>query len=225
MSLPLAQLIQSRMKELGIRSGALAARLGYLNLSKGARRIDELCGGDLAGKEWLLANLPRALSLPDEVAKAAVDETRKELERAREADRQRAEAAWRAAFKPHAYLLGTNVRPSSITFFGITGGAERWLVIPLDHSQPPLSYAAQALAVVRRTPVVQFFGATTGFIVNYTPDHAVRFDLQGKPVETFTRAYRPMEVTLTLGRREMSAERFGQIFGTIRKDDDSTPPS
>jgi hypothetical protein len=213
------------MKELGIRSGRLAARLGYLNLSKGARRIDELCGGDLAGKDWLLANLPRALSLPDEVVKVAVDGTRKELERAREAERQRAGAAWRAAFKPHAYLLGTNARPSSIIFFGITGGAERWLKIPLDLSQPPVSFAAQALAVVRRTPAVQFFGATTGFIMNYTPDHAVRFDLGGNPVETLTRAYRPMEVTLTIGRREMSAERFGQILGTIQKEEDSTPPN
>jgi hypothetical protein len=212
------------MKEFGIRSGALAARLGYRNLSKGARRIDELCGGDLAGHEWLLANLPRALSLPDEVVQVAIDETRKELERAREAERQRAETAWRASFKPHAYLLGT-ARPSSITFFGITGGAEHWQKIPLDLSQPPVSFAVQALAVARRTPVVQFFGATTGFIVNYSPDHAVRFDLQGKPVETLTRAYRPMEVTLTIGRREVSAERFGQILGMIQKEEDSTPPN
>jgi hypothetical protein len=214
MSLPLDQLIRTRMKELGIRSGGLAARLGYLNLSKGARRVHELCGGDLVGKDWLLAKLPDALSLPEEVVTAAINETRKELERARDVERQRAEVAWRASFKPHAYLLGTNARPSSITFFGITGGAERWLKIPLDLSQPPVSYAAQALAVVRTTPVVQFFGATTGFIVNYSPDHAVRFDLDGKPVETLPRAYRPMEVTLTIGRREVSAETFGRILGT-----------
>ena len=72
-----------------------------------------------------------------------------------------AEAAWRVAFKPHAYLLGTHTRPSQLLFFAITGGAERWLKIPLDLSQPPLSYAALALAVVRRTPVVRYFGATS----------------------------------------------------------------
>jgi hypothetical protein len=53
-----------------------------------------------------------------------------------------------------------------------------------DPSRPPVSYAGQALSVVRRTPFVEFFGATTGFIVNYTPDHAVRFDLEGRPVDT-----------------------------------------
>jgi hypothetical protein len=97
---------------------------------------------------------------------------------------------------------------------------------PAEKAIDEARHAASPVApVVRRTPVVQFLGATTGFIVNYSPDHAVRFDLQGKPVETLTRSYRPMEVTLTIGRREMSAERFGQIPGTIQKEEDSTPAS
>jgi hypothetical protein len=33
-----------------------------------------------------------------------------------------------------------------------------------------------------------------GFIVNYTPDSAVRFDLDGNPVEHFDRAYIPGQV-------------------------------
>jgi hypothetical protein len=106
-----------------------------------------------------------------------------------------------ASFEPHGYLLGTSDRPSQIFIFGLTGGPERWLKIPLDLSRPPLSYAAQALSVVRRTPLVKFLGPTSGFIVNYTPDHAVRFDLDGRPVETLTRAHRPGEVTLYLSRR------------------------
>jgi hypothetical protein len=76
----------------------------------------------------------------------------------------------RASFKPAAYLLGSSNRPSQIFIFGLTGGTERWLKIPLDTSQSPVTYTEQALAVVRKTPTVQFFGPTTGFIVNYTPD-------------------------------------------------------
>jgi hypothetical protein len=87
--------------------------------------------------------------------------------------------------------------------YGISGGAERWLKIPLDLGHPRETYAAQALLAVQRTPVVQFFGPTTGFVVNYTPDHAVRFDMEGRPVEIFAHAYRPGEVTLYLGNREL----------------------
>ena len=87
--------------------------------------------------------------------------------------------------------------------YGISGGAERWLKISLDLDEPPETYAEQALSVVQRTPVVPFFGPTTGFVVNYTPDNAVRFDMEGRPVEIFAHAYRPGEVTLYLGNREL----------------------
>jgi PAS domain S-box-containing protein len=77
---PLGRLIQRRMRELGIRPAHLAARLGYHNMSKGSRRIDEVCRGDLAHKEQLLANLPKALDLPDDVVAAATDATRRQVD-------------------------------------------------------------------------------------------------------------------------------------------------
>lgn len=84
---------------------------------------------------------------------------------------------------PALIFRGTAERPSSISVYGISGGADRWLKIPLELSQPPVTYAAQSLAIVRRKPHVTFFGTTTGFIVNYAPDFAFRFDIKGKPVE------------------------------------------
>ena len=43
----------------------------------------------------------------------------------------------------------------------ITGGTDRWLKIPLDLSQPPVTYAVQALDIVRKTPTITFFRPTT----------------------------------------------------------------
>jgi hypothetical protein len=86
--------------------------------------------------------------------------------------------------------------------------------IPLDLSESPSTYAEQALVVVRKTPVVEFFGPTTGFIVNYSPDYAVSFDLEGRPVETLARAYRPGEVTLYLGSRAIPPGTLGRILNT-----------
>jgi hypothetical protein len=81
-------------------------------------------------------------------------------------------------------------------------------------SKPPITYSEQALAVVRKTSVVQFFGRATGFIINYTPDHAVRFDLEGRPVEALAQAYRPGEVTLYMGGRKIPSETLGRILNT-----------
>ncbi len=160
----------------------------------------------------ILTALPAALEVDEGIVQGAVSETTEaldEISRRAAADR---EAAWRASFKPHGYLCGSQELPSSITMCGITGGPERWLKIPLDPSQPPVTFAGQALAVVGRTPTITFFGRTTGFIVNYSPDHAVRFDVEGNPVEVLSRAYGPAEIELQIGRRRISADSFGKIM-------------
>jgi hypothetical protein len=99
--------------------------------------------------------------------------------------------------------------------YGFSGGSERWLKITLDCSRPSVTFATQALSVVRKTPEVRFFGPTTGFIVNYSPDRAVRFDLDGNSVEMLPRAYSPGDVELQIGRRRISGDSFGRIMGVI----------
>lgn len=94
---------------------------------------------------------------------------------------------------------------AKVTIYGLSGGAERWLRIPLDLSQPPITFAVQALAAVRRTPTVPFFGTTKGFIVNSTPDNAVEFGTNGAPVQTFEKAYRPDEVEIFIGKQRVPA--------------------
>lgn len=177
-TLSIQDLIDARSRELGLRRSELVRRCGYNNISKGHRMLDELYAGDLQKATSLLAGLPVALELSPEIVRRALEDTIRQLEQRASHSAGEAEAAWRATFKPQAYLLGTQSRPSQIVFFAITGGAERWLKIPLDFTRPPLSFAGQALAVVRKTPFVQYFGPTTGFIVNYSPDHAVRSSRQ-----------------------------------------------
>ena len=51
-----------------------------------------------------------------------------------------------------------------------------------------------------------FFGAVTGVIVNYAPDRAVRFDLDGTPIECLPRASCPGQTSFMLrGRRAPSS--------------------
>ena len=91
------------------------------------------------------------------------------------------EAAWRATFEPYAYLVTERAMPTQITICALTGGPDRWLRIALDTARPPLTFAEQALAEARRKAPTLFYGAITGAIVNYSPDRAVRFDLEGNP--------------------------------------------
>jgi hypothetical protein len=111
------------------------------------------------------------------------------------------EAGRSASFVPSAYLVGSDSRPSSIVIYGVTGGANTWLRIPLDVGMPPITYVRQALAVVKVTPKVPFFGRTTGFIINFTPTRAVMFNIKGDPIETFSKPYNPGHVEVTLGKK------------------------
>jgi hypothetical protein len=111
----------------------------------------------------LVAGLPAALELPSGVVDDAVRQTEEQVAEARRLAEQEEEAVWRAKFQPCAYFVGTTERPSSISMYGLTGGVDRWLKIPLDISQPAVTFAAQALAVVRQTPAVSFFWTNNRF--------------------------------------------------------------
>jgi hypothetical protein len=153
----------------------------------------------------VLDNLAVALEVEKNVVEGAIAATAEVIADANRLAEEKRDAAWRTSFKPHAYLVGSQNRPSQITFYGITGGPERWLKIPLDLSQPPVTYAVQAREFVAKTPEVPFFGKTTGFIVNFTPDSSVRFDLDGNPVEHFDKSYIPGQVEVFIGKQKLPA--------------------
>ena len=66
---PLADLIQTRIQQLGLDAQALGFRLGYQNPIKGAGQVRALCDGHLTNRKSkvALARLPEALGLPSEI--------------------------------------------------------------------------------------------------------------------------------------------------------------
>lgn len=202
---PIERLIEERLKLLCLRRSDLARRCGFRNIAKSMRRIEAICKGDLAsqGAKMVFDALPIALELDKAVVDAAIQNTSEIISEAIRRSEAAADAARRASFVPHGYLLGTMTRPSSITMYGLSGGPDRWLKIRLDLSRPPLTFAAQARQVVKNTPSVAFHGRTTGFIINYSPDRAVEFDLDANPVACLDRDYAPGNVEIFIGNRNM----------------------
>ena len=57
------------------------------------------------------------------------------------------------------------------------------------------------------------FGRPESVVVNYSPDRAVRFDLEGNAIEVLDRAYRIGEASLSIGKRPVSSKELAAIFG------------
>ena len=209
-NLAIATLIRSRMTELGLSRGEFAKRLGYKNIAKGIRRIDALCEGDLEGTKQFLDALPQALQTSADTVKRALDHTVRELELAEKKEAAARDKIWRENFCPHAIILTERTVPSPI-FVAAIIGVEKLLRIDLDLTQEPVSFVRQMLdRLPERVPA---FGKPLGFVINYSPDKAVRFDRNGQPIAILDKSVRPRTATLHLGGRSIPAEALGLVFG------------
>ena len=209
--LAIATLIRSRMTELDLSRGEFAKRLGYKNVAKGIRRIDALCDGNIDGTKQFLDALPQALETSAETVKRALDQTVRELELAEKQEAEAQDKLWRENFCPHAIILTAQTVPSPI-FVAAIISVEKLLCIDLDATQGPVSFVRQ---VLERLPErVPAFGKPIEFVINYSPDKAVRFDRNGQPIAILDEAVRPgTAVVLRLGGRPIPAEALGLIFG------------
>ena len=116
-------------------------------------------------------------------------------------------------FEPSAYLIGSESRPTSTILFAISGGAERWLRLPLDLSKPAITYPRQALALAKKTSKVPFHGRCTGFVVNFVKDRAVLFDLHGDPIADLPHAYVPGHVRIEIAGKEAAPSHVAHVLG------------
>jgi len=208
--LAIAALIRSRLTELGLSRGEFAKRLGYKNIAKGIRRIDAMFEGNIEGTKQLMDVLPQALETSAEIVTLALDQTVREIELAEQHEAEAGDKSWRENFRPHAIILTERTVPSPI-FVAAIIGVEKLLRIDLDPTQGPVSFVRQVLD--RLPEGVPAFGKPIGFVINYSPDKAVRFDPNGQPIAILDKAVRPGTAVLRLGGRPIPAEALGPVFG------------
>ncbi len=211
---PLMDFIDERMKTLGIRRAELIRRTGRKNVTKGLRRLDGIFDAQLSsltdrGNLELFMALPSALEVEREDFFSVTNQCIQQLHLAQAAHH-------RAHFQPSAYLQCARTHPSQIAICGMTGGPQRWLGIPLDLSKEPETFVTQALTYARQKPDVPFFGETLGFWVNYSPDLAVFYDLEGNATQTFDHDKEVGKVQLRIGSSLVhDTENIQKLLGLV----------
>ena len=176
----LERLLQERMAALGLSRGGVGQRLSPANPSKALRRLDDFTSHGVRPSEDLPERLAAMLEISEAELMAAARATREAIE-------ARAEADYRARFQPHAVWTAVRSQPSSTAMAGfINAPARLVLLFPSDLSTQDFVPYCQAQA----PKGVPLYGPVTGFIINYTPDEAVRYDLDGQTLETRDAAVR-----------------------------------
>jgi hypothetical protein len=68
---------------------------------------------------------------------------------------------------------------------------------------------------VRLRSPINYYGHATGVIVNYTPDHAIRFGLDGTPLEVLSEAHRGGSLSFSIRGKPVPKEVLAAIFGAV----------
>ncbi len=208
--LAIKALITERMATLGLSPTQVVRRAGYSNIAKGLRRFGQLCDGQFHGTKGLVQGLPSALEVSPDVVKEAVEKSQRYLREAEEAE-------WRALFVPHAIILTERTIPQPI-FVACFIGVDQFLRIEFDLTTEPASFVQQALKGIKdklrrwKSDELPAFGKPAGVIVNYSPDQAVQYDLNGEPMAVLDRAHRLGQARLMIGKREFSQAALDAIF-------------
>ncbi len=203
-------LVRQRARELGLAPTGLIRRAGYANVSKGLRRLSELHQGNFDSSRGLIGKLPSALQLPPDDVRRAVEDSRRQRTEAKE-------ARWRSAFVPHALVLTECARPHPLHIAAVIG-IDELKRVDFTPGSRPVSYIQQALDGLQEKLMrwgggqLPCFGKHTGIIVNYTPDCAVRFDLNASAIENFDAAHRLGEATLSISGRKLSATALRTVL-------------
>ncbi len=190
-SICLPELIADSLQKLRIGRRELVIRLGYTDLEKGIRHLDDVLAGQFATEraKRLIRLLPDALN-------ADPDQVREAIENSRSLALSKCEENYRSTFRPHGIAVTERDRPSSIWLAAITG-AEARRHITIEDLSDPASYPNQVIA--KLPAAIPGYDRTIGFFVNYSPDHAIEYDLSGSAIREMDRAYRIGTSVVSLG--------------------------
>ena len=173
-------LIEKECARMGVTDLEFTRLIGIKKFHKGKRFIEQVKGNQMEKMIHMRHQMANVLDVTLEQVDSAIKESKDAYYRKIDAD-------WRAVFQPHAVLITANKIPSPIFVAAITGSAQKlYIGTPAN-----LSQLAWPSWFVKNLPEwLPGFGDVQGFVINYTPDRAIRFDLLGNPVETLNKALR-----------------------------------
>lgn len=211
---PIGQLILEEL-EKSERVSDFLRDLGYQNITKGVRRLDECLAGHI--QESFLERFKRRYHHRLTEILAAQEKTQTILRYEAEVARAKAREQRRLAFRPYVQATTERKAPSSFTFYAITGGPVRETIVlkgldPFEDREEAEAFVPQLKELVtvhysKSKGRTLFMGGITGYSFFYAFEEApISLSVEGEPTAE-TDLNSPGEAVLMVGKK-----RFPRIF-------------
>jgi len=207
--LPVARLVDDRLRVMGLRKSELVKRLGYMNTGKGLRRLDAFCQGNFTDTEHIARGLPHGLLLAGGELEQAIAATKDILRDGAQILAEANERALDEAFRLHAYWkVNWNSKAHYL-------GMEECLRVEFPEDIPPQDFSKYVRARLIEFP--EDWGPALGFVVNYSRHEAVVFDLDGNPTQRFPMAIHPSFFG-EYGASSVSSQQGSDVGGGVSEE-------
>jgi hypothetical protein len=209
----LGRFITEEMKRKGLKRSEVAHCLGYANINRGLRRLDE-CINEGTPHAFIIQNLHTVLGVDSSVVQKALAITKKQILEKRKARETEAEERAREAFRPHLFIITELSRPTSITMAIWTGMADRTINLPEDFAaHPPEKQLKIVQSVLRQhfkdnQGECRFFGKILGYYYVHHFRENIRLDVEGNVEMDETTPFTPPQGYITIGNKKITGGLF-----------------
>ena len=204
-STSIAREIEQKRLEAGLRKEDLIRKMGYMNISEGLHRYDAFLNGKIYQPD-LLKEFPNVLPISAERVMELYIIGKNELSAKIENFSHMKEQKSSGKFIPHG-IIDTELSIPNPIFIAAIIGVEKLKRVDIDLSKPVSTYPSQVIAEISKRITyngkIICFGKPTGFTINYSPNRAIQYDLEGNPIKEYNHAIRLGQASISVGGQKI----------------------
>ena len=212
----IGKLIRSSIRDKDIKKVEVVKALGYRNIDKGLRRLNDCIQGQGKCSKAFVRRLAGVLEINNQAMDEAIKKTEDECRLEREAAARRREIYARKNFKPYIYVKTSEKRPNSIAIVAFTGAAVyKCIDLPVEISSRSIERQIREVSKTikqhysKRNGHSGQFGKITGYIFYKTYDEGIEFSIEGEVIgDSLGRPVEDGETALQIGNKIITGGLF-----------------
>jgi len=207
----IGNLIRNTIFEKGVKRVDIVKALGYANLNKGLRYLNNCIQGEGKCSKEFVTKVLEYLKVEQYIIDEAIQKTKDKLKAEEDERKHEREGYEIANFVPHIYIKSESTRPNSISIVAFVGVQHfKCIECPKGIQNIPIRRQLNKVSEIiidhyNENNGNSMFGKITGFVYYNTYDNGIEFSIDGKPVDFDVKKIENIsETTLKIGNKTVT---------------------